>query len=80
MGLAKVLTTVNESELPGAVTIKVLVSLGGLLLLWRVWRFTILPKFHPTEPQTLPYWIPCKCGFVKTTDDLFKANHNYKYR
>ncbi|KAF2732252.1 putative cytochrome P450 [Polyplosphaeria fusca] len=30
------------------------------LLSWRVWRFTIRPRFYPQEPKELPYWIPCK--------------------
>ncbi|KAF1994747.1 cytochrome P450 [Amniculicola lignicola CBS 123094] len=29
-----------------------------LLLCWRFWRFTILPRFRPEEPNELPYWIP----------------------
>jgi hypothetical protein len=32
--------------------------LFALLLLWRLWRFTILPSYHPEEPKELPYWIP----------------------
>jgi hypothetical protein len=30
----------------------------SLLLLWRLWRFTILPRFHIHEPKELPYWTP----------------------
>ena len=28
------------------------------LVLWRLWRFTILPVTRPYEPKELPYWIP----------------------
>jgi len=30
-----------------------------LLLVWRVWRFTIYPLLYPDRPKELPYWIPC---------------------
>ncbi|KAL8862408.1 MAG: hypothetical protein Q9178_001417 [Gyalolechia marmorata] len=30
----------------------------GLLLSWRLWRFTITPWLHPDDPKELPYWIP----------------------
>ena len=29
-----------------------------LLLLWRLWTFTIFPSLRPREPRTIPYWIP----------------------
>lgn len=29
-----------------------------LLLLWRLWRFTLMPYWRPDEPQEIPYWIP----------------------
>lgn len=28
------------------------------LVLWRLWRFTILPATRPNEPKELPYWVP----------------------
>ncbi len=36
----------------------VLACLGVLLLLWRLWRFTIVPAWWPDEPKLLPYWVP----------------------
>lgn len=36
----------------------VLGTLAGLLLLWRVWAFTIRSALKPDEPPELPYWIP----------------------
>ena len=30
-------------------------------LLWRLWRFEILPLIYPDDPKELPYWIPSKC-------------------
>ena len=29
-----------------------------LLLLWRLWRFTVQPLINTKEPRELPYWIP----------------------
>ncbi|KAF2626547.1 putative cytochrome P450 [Macroventuria anomochaeta] len=40
------------------VAIKIAGTLLIVLLSWRLWRFTIRPRFHPTEPKELPYWIP----------------------
>ncbi|KAF2464777.1 cytochrome P450 [Lindgomyces ingoldianus] len=28
------------------------------LLVWRLVRFTLLPKLHPQEPREVPYWTP----------------------
>ena len=35
-------------------------SMAGLLLLWRLWIFTVRPLLKPDEPKILPYWIPCE--------------------
>lgn len=32
----------------------------GTWAVWRLWRFTILPRLRPNEPPYLPYLIPCK--------------------
>lgn len=45
---------------PWWVPLIVLVPLA-LLLLWRLWMFTILPILRPNDPKELPYWIPCEC-------------------
>lgn len=29
-----------------------------LLLLWRLYRFTITPVLFPHDPKEYPYWIP----------------------
>ncbi|KAM0811672.1 putative FAD-binding PCMH-type domain-containing protein [Seiridium cardinale] len=34
------------------------VLIGFVWAIWRCWRFTIYPKFHPDEPRELPYLIP----------------------
>lgn len=39
--------------------IQLVLLAAGLLLLWRLWRFTIRPAMKPDEPRRLPYWIPC---------------------
>ena len=35
-------------------------AIAGLLLLWRLWKFTVIPLLKPDEPKILPYWIPCE--------------------
>jgi len=35
----------------------ILALLSGLLL-WRLWKFTIVSYLWPCEPKELPYWIP----------------------
>lgn len=37
-----------------------LCTISAILLLWRLWVFTVLPALRPDEPKELPYWIPCK--------------------
>ena len=41
-----------------SVTAKLGLGLGLLLLFWRLIRFSILPLFHPSDPQEYPYWLP----------------------
>ena len=31
-----------------------------ILLLWRLYVFTLLPYWNPDEPSELPYWTPCE--------------------
>ncbi|KAH7323167.1 cytochrome P450 [Stachybotrys elegans] len=31
---------------------------AAALLIWRLWMFTIRPWIWPSEPKTVPYWIP----------------------
>ncbi|KJZ70910.1 hypothetical protein HIM_09703 [Hirsutella minnesotensis 3608] len=38
---------------------RILVAFAAVLLLWRVWAFTLKPWLRPAEPKELPYWIPC---------------------
>lgn len=35
-----------------------IVGLGSVLLVWRIWTFTIRPWLHPHEPRDIPYWVP----------------------
>ncbi|KAL4943638.1 hypothetical protein BDV06DRAFT_221090 [Aspergillus oleicola] len=28
------------------------------LMIWRISRFTIIPRYYPDDPKELPYWIP----------------------
>lgn len=52
---AQVLDTICDST-----TLIVLLIGAGLLLTWRLWRFSILPRLYPNEPKKAPYWIPCE--------------------
>ena len=33
-------------------------GLGVLLLVWRLWRFTVAQMLWSKEPKVLPYWMP----------------------
>ena len=60
MGLTtEVLSVTSELDQRLFPLIKTGVAVAGLLLIWRLWRFTILPSFEPSEPKPLPYWLPC---------------------
>lgn len=50
------LSTLNETLL---YTLQLAILFAGSLLLWRLWRFTLMPMLKPNEPKELPYWIPC---------------------
>ena len=41
-----------------------------VLVIWRLWAFTIKPALHPDEPKGLPYWIPCEYSSFVTTIHL----------
>lgn len=49
-------------ELPGKISspLYFLVLSISLLLLWRLWRFSLSPHLWPQAPKELPYWVPCK--------------------
>ncbi len=40
-----------------------------ILLLWRLWNFTVLPVFYRDDPKELPYWIPGKSNQPSQIDD-----------
>jgi hypothetical protein len=39
---------------------------GTILLLWRLWVFTVRPWIWPSEPRYMPYWVPCKLTLLIT--------------
>jgi hypothetical protein len=43
----------NLRSIPLTIALPIIV-----LLLWRLWRFTIVPFLFPNQPRTLPYWLP----------------------
>lgn len=52
--------SLDSAGLPYNAFVRVVTCLLSTLILWRTWRFTILPLLHPDYPKELPYWIPCK--------------------
>jgi hypothetical protein len=46
-----------------------------LLLLWRLWKFSLKPYLYPDDPKELPYWIPCRSSTisVQTDANIFDA-------
>lgn len=50
-----------------ALLIGTLAAVLSAWLLWRLWRFTILPMLYPDDPKELPYWIPSEYKCRKYT-------------
>jgi hypothetical protein len=48
---------INKAECP-SLSVLIGLVLVVLLLLWRIWTFTVLPALYPQEPKMIPYWIP----------------------
>lgn len=44
----------------------IFLALAALYMVWRLWRFTIIPALYPQEPKETPYWFPSQCiaGFI----------------
>ena len=58
--------------------VDVVLILIALLLLWRVWRFTLMPYWWPDEPKEIPYWIPSRTltsAFVSWCPDLISVRY-----
>lgn len=58
----------------------ILTTTSSVLLVWRIWRFTISPLLHPEEPQEVPYWIPFlghARRFLKNQDQALSYGRNY---
>lgn len=51
---------VSTAILPGAFVLSTLV-------LWRLWRFTVLPWLYPDPSKEFPYWIPGERPTRKST-------------
>ncbi|KAH8722684.1 cytochrome P450 [Phaeosphaeriaceae sp. PMI808] len=50
------------------------------LLLWRLYRFTVVPIFHPNDPKEYPYWVPVIAhlrSFFKNSSQLLDASRLY---
>ena len=66
---ARVLDSIRDS-----ITLIVLLIGAGLLLTWRLWRFSILPKLYPNEPKEAPYWIPCEFRSLAAAKIFFQTD------
>ncbi|KAK9776049.1 putative Cytochrome P450 [Seiridium cardinale] len=55
------------------------VLIGFVWAIWRCWRFTIYPKFHPDEPRELPYLIPSKQYFATTSGPFALTAFNHTF-
>ncbi|KAH8586512.1 cytochrome P450 [Bisporella sp. PMI_857] len=54
--------------------------LFAVLLLWRLWTFTVLPFLYPEMPKTLPYWLPWlghSIPFFQNADETLKRARLY---
>ncbi|KAF2478407.1 cytochrome P450 [Lindgomyces ingoldianus] len=49
-------------------TSRICVLLFFSWFLWRIWKFSVAPKWYPNRPKTYPYWIP----FVGHTLSFFR--------
>ena len=50
-----------------------------MLLLWRLWRFSIVPVLYPHDPKDLPYWIPCEQEPSASINTRLKSTINPRY-
>ncbi|GFF33514.1 25-hydroxycholesterol 7-alpha-hydroxylase [Aspergillus udagawae] len=58
----------------------VAVTSACVLVLWRIWRFTVLPSYYPNDPKELPYWIPFLghgAAFFSNSNALLSRARNY---
>lgn len=35
-----------------------------MLLVWRLWKFSVVPALYPNDPKEFPYWMPCKINMI----------------
>ena len=57
--LLKMLLDLFASSHPLVGIAATMIAVAGMLfVLWRLWRFTLMPHWRPHEPKELPYWIP----------------------
>jgi len=50
-----------------------------LLLVWRIWRFTIYPLIYPNYPKELPYWVPSELFHLTQFDIFFNSQSSSWY-
>ncbi|KAI3317207.1 putative cytochrome p450 [Xylariaceae sp. AK1471] len=48
----------DSASLVNSALTRAVISLLSALVLWRIWRFTVLPLLHPDQPKEFPYWVP----------------------
>ncbi|RYP21122.1 hypothetical protein DL765_002411 [Monosporascus sp. GIB2] len=57
-GTAEILFISQSTNLPNLIIARAVIFLLFPLILWRTWKFTVLPFLHPDRPKEFPYWIP----------------------
>ncbi|KAI1748748.1 putative cytochrome p450 [Xylaria castorea] len=68
----------SSYELNHVVFGQIVTSLLILLVLWRIWKFTLFPLLHPDLPKELPYWIPCHgLAFFQDPHGLISRSMRY---
>lgn len=58
--LAPMLSVLSTLNGPLVHALQLTLLFAGSLLLWWIWKFTLVPILKPNEPKELPHWIPCK--------------------
>lgn len=66
--LAELIVRFKNLSAEQSSAVAVFASCVVLLLTWRIWTFTIIPRLHPYEPKELPYWVPCK-SIVESSEE-----------
>ncbi|KFA45830.1 hypothetical protein S40293_09664 [Stachybotrys chartarum IBT 40293] len=79
-GSDEILLVPEANYLPNFFLAKAVVCVLLPLVLWRAWKFTILPILRPDQPKEFPYWIPSLAhgrAFFLDSNGLLTRARNY---